>query len=130
VEGKKPQFLSMDTGNKGVAPNFFVYVVYAPLIGSKHESESLFKNLVVNIVKVQTLGGIVLLGGDFNAHTTTLPDTINTNDLNELLQEPKLVETLQPSVMAKRQNRDISVSGWGCELLDLCCDARLLNLNG
>jgi hypothetical protein len=59
--------------------------VYAALVGSKHESESLVQNLAGDIVEVQTLGGIVLLGGDFNVHTTTLLDTIDTSDLYELL---------------------------------------------
>ncbi len=62
--------------------------------------------------------------------TTTLPNIINTNDLCELLQTPELVETKQPSVVAKRQNRDVSVGGQGRELLDLCCDAGLLIFNG
>jgi hypothetical protein len=66
--------------------------VYTALIGSKHENESLFQNLAVDIPEVQTLRGIVLLGGDFNARTTMLPDTINTNDLCELLQAPELVK--------------------------------------
>ncbi len=60
-------------------------MVYVAPIGSKHESESLFQNLVVNIVEVQTLGGIVLLGRDINAHTLVLPDTIDTSNLCELL---------------------------------------------
>jgi hypothetical protein len=55
--------------------------VYVALVGSKHESKSLFQNLTANIVEVQILRGIILLGGDFNARITTLPDTINTNDL-------------------------------------------------
>jgi hypothetical protein len=42
----------------------FVYVVYVTLVGSKHENQSLFENLASDIVEVQTLGGIVLLGGD------------------------------------------------------------------
>jgi hypothetical protein len=46
-----------------VAPDLFVCVVYAAPIGSKHKSESLFQNLARDIVEVQTLGGIVLLGG-------------------------------------------------------------------
>ncbi len=71
--------------SRGAAPNLFVYVVYATPVGSKHESESLFQNLVVDIVEVQTLGGIILLGGDFNAHIVVLPYTINTSDLCELL---------------------------------------------
>jgi len=83
--------------------------VYVALIGSKHENESLFQNLVADIVEVQTLGGVLLLGGDFNACTTTLPDTLDTSDLCELLQALELVEIEQPSIVAMRQNRDASV---------------------
>jgi hypothetical protein len=102
--------------------------VYVALIGSKHENESMFQNLVADIAKVQTLGGIVLLGGDFNARTTALLNTLDTSDLCELL--PELAETEQPSVVATRQNRDASVGSWGRAFLDLCCDARLFTLNG
>jgi hypothetical protein len=52
--------------------------VYAAPIGSKHESESLFQNVVLDIVEVQTLGGIILLGGDFNVRIATLPDTLDS----------------------------------------------------
>jgi hypothetical protein len=65
--------------------------------------------LAVDIVEVQTLGGIVLLGEDFNARTLVLLDTIDTNDLCELLSAPELIDTEQPSAMAKRQNCDASV---------------------
>ncbi len=105
-------------------------MVYIALVGSKHKNKSLFQKLVTNIVEVQTLRGIVLLVRDFNSHTITLLDTIDINDLCELLQAPELVETQQPNTMVKRQNRDNNVGGWGCEFLDLCCDAELLILNG
>jgi hypothetical protein len=39
--------------------------------------ESLFQNMAADIAEVQTLGGIILLGGDFNARTATLLDTIH-----------------------------------------------------
>jgi hypothetical protein len=97
--------------NKGVAPDLFICVVYVSLVGTKHKSESLFQNLVGDITEVQILGGIVLLRGEFNAHTTTLLDTIDTSNLCKLLQVPELAEIKQPSVVAKRQNRDASVSG-------------------
>ncbi len=71
--------------NMGFTPNLFVCMVYVAPIGSKHKNKSLFQNLVVDIVEVQTLRGIVLLGGDFNACTTMLPNTIVINDLCELL---------------------------------------------
>jgi hypothetical protein len=77
----------------GAALDLFFCVVYATPIGSKHKNESLFQNLATNIIEVQTLGGIILLGGDFNACTTMLLDTIDTTDLCELLQAPELVET-------------------------------------
>jgi hypothetical protein len=64
-------------------------VCVAP-VGSKHESESLFQNLVGDIAEVQTLGGIILMGGDFNARTVALSDTIDISDLCELLQAPEL----------------------------------------
>ncbi len=105
-------------------------MVYAAPVGSKHESESLFQNLARDIVEVQILGGIVLMGGDFNARTTALSDTIDISDLCELLQAPEFARTKQPNIVTKRQNRDASVSGWGCELLNLRCDAGLLILNG
>jgi hypothetical protein len=59
-------------------------MVYIAHVGFKHNSKSLFQNLAANIVEVQTLGGIILLGGDFNARIATLPDTIDTSDLCEL----------------------------------------------
>jgi hypothetical protein len=68
----------------GAALDLFVCVVYATPIGSKHESESLFQNLAIDIVEVQTLRGIILLGGDFNVHITALLNTIDTSDLCEL----------------------------------------------
>jgi len=105
-------------------------MVYAAPVDSKHENKSLFQNLATNIVEVQTLGGIILLGGDFNARTTTLPNTIDTSDFCELLQAPELAKTEQPNVVVKQQNRDANVGGWGRELLDLCCDAGLFILNG
>jgi hypothetical protein len=78
--------------SRGAAPDLFVCVVYVALIGSKHENESMFQNLVADIAEVQTLGGVVLLGGDFNARTAELPDTLDTSDLCELLQLPELAE--------------------------------------
>jgi hypothetical protein len=93
MEGRKPWFLFMVRINKSVAPDLFVCVVYVAFVGFKHESESLFQNLTWNIAKVQTLGGIILLGGDFNAYTIALPDTIDTSDLCELLQAPEFAKT-------------------------------------
>jgi hypothetical protein len=80
MKGRKRSYLCKRV-SKGVTPDLFICVVYVAPIGSKHESEFLFQNLAINIAKVQTLRRIVLLGGDFNAHTTTLPDTIDTNTL-------------------------------------------------
>jgi hypothetical protein len=77
-------------------------MVYAALVRSKHKNESLFQNLIGNIVEIQTLRGIILMGGDFNAHIATLSDTIDTSDLYELLQAPELTKTEHPSIVTKR----------------------------
>jgi len=74
-------------------------MVYVALVGSKHENEFLFQNLATDIIKVQTLGDIVLLRGDFNARTIVLPDTIDINNLCELFA--KFAKIKQPSAMAK-----------------------------
>ncbi len=71
----------------------------------------MLQNLATDIVEVQTLRGIVLLGGDFNVHIIALPNTIDTSDLCELLQAPELAKIEQLSVVVKRQNRDTSVGG-------------------
>jgi hypothetical protein len=83
-EGSHDSYLWLQV-NIGAALDLFVYVVYVAPIGCKHENESLFQNLVMDIVEVQTLGGIVLLGRDFDARTIVLLDTIDTNNLCELL---------------------------------------------
>jgi hypothetical protein len=88
--------------SRGVAPNLFVCVVYVAPVGSKHDSEYLFQNLAVNIDEVQNLGGIILLGRDFNVCIAALLDTIDTDDLCELLHTPKLVETKQPNIVVKQ----------------------------
>ncbi len=99
-EGNHNSYLWIQV-SRGATPNLFVYVVYVAPVGSKHENESLFQNLVTDIVEVQTLRGIVLLGGDFNACTGAVLDTIDTSDLCELLQAPELIKTEQPSIVAK-----------------------------
>jgi hypothetical protein len=73
--------------------------VYIAPIGSKHKSESLFQNLAADIVEVQTLGGIILLGGDFNVRIASLLDTIDTSDLCEQLQAPELIEIKSNQVL-------------------------------
>jgi hypothetical protein len=59
--------------------------VYIALVGSKHKNKLLFQNLAEDIIEVQTLVGIILLGRDFNARITALPNTIDTSDVYELL---------------------------------------------
>ncbi len=91
-EGSHDSYLWLRV-NRSVAPDLFLCVVYATLVGSKHENESLFQNLVGDIAEIQTLGGIVLMGGDFNARIAALSDTIDISDLCELLQAPELTRT-------------------------------------
>jgi hypothetical protein len=85
MEGKNHDSYLWLRVSRGVALDLFVCVVYVTPVGSKNENESLFQNMAVDIVEVQTLGGIVLFGGDFNARIVVLLDNIDTSDLCELL---------------------------------------------
>jgi hypothetical protein len=87
--------------HKGATLDLFVCMVYATPVGSKHESKSLFQNLPVDIVKVQTIRGIVLLGGNFNARTTMLLNTMTLMTFVNYYKPLKLIETKQPSIMVK-----------------------------
>ncbi len=50
-EGSHDSYLWLRV-SKGATPDLFVYVVYVAPIGSKHENESLFQNLVTDIAKI------------------------------------------------------------------------------
>jgi hypothetical protein len=56
-----------------------------PCLGRKPKARVATQSLATDIAEVQILRGIILLGGDFNARIVALLDTINTNDLCELL---------------------------------------------
>ncbi len=94
MEGNHDSYLWLQV-SRAAALDLFAYVVYIALIGSKDKNDSLFQNLVVDIAEVQTLGGIILLGGDFNARIVALLDTLDISDLCELLQALELAEIEQ-----------------------------------
>jgi hypothetical protein len=50
-EGSHDSYLWLRV-SKGATPDLFFYVVYVAPIGSKHENESLFQNLVTDIAKI------------------------------------------------------------------------------
>jgi hypothetical protein len=130
VEGWKSWILSMATGQHDYCP-WLVYLrgVRCPCWIETREW-ILVPKPNKRYCEVQTLRGIILLGTDFNSRIVALSNTIDTNDLCELLQVVELVKTKQPSIVTKRQNREARVSDWGHELLDLCCDIGLFSLNG
>jgi hypothetical protein len=68
------------------------------------------------------------MGGDFNAHIATLPNTIDTN---AFVNCHKRLSSMRLSKQTLWLNNIIKMpSGWGHELLDLCCDVGLFILNG
>ncbi len=76
-------------------------MVYVAPVGFKDENESLFQNLARDIVEVQTLGGILLMGRDFNARIAALSDIIDISDLCELLQALELTRIEQPNIVTE-----------------------------
>jgi hypothetical protein len=84
VERKEAIIFIYGYGSAGVLPLICLSAwCTLPLLALN--ARFLFQNLTVDITEVQTLRGIVLLGGDFNAHTTMLLNTIDIRDLCELL---------------------------------------------
>ena len=81
---------------------------------------SVWNTLEEEIANFSTSGHIVLTG-DFNTHTCSLPDHVTHNPL-----PPKyMVDTPIP-----RKSEDSVVNNYGRELLDLCIASRLRIING
>jgi hypothetical protein len=76
-----------------------------------------------------SLGGVLLVG-DFNARTGINTDFIDCSQLTDMLLVPHAIEDTLPNDMLECQNRDIVMTGWHREFLDLCRTVELFILNG
>ncbi len=122
--------------NSTALPDIFVCIAYiAPLSSVAHSRFHALPDPVQRIyddvATVKSLGGLVLLAGDFNARTRENPDYVRCADLADVLQAPHLQDDDLPQLIPPRCNSDKGgIQGWGRQLLDLCIDTNLLILNG
>ena len=90
-----------------------------------------FDMLLQDIAALQSLNGSVLLAGDFNARTATLPDFIPCADHAELLPPDLPISEALPADILPRCSADQGVPNhFGHKLLALCQDSNMLILNG
>lgn len=117
----------------GLSQHLFVCLAYVWPEKSTHynhpQATQPFDTLSEDIAEIYSLGGEVLLTGDFNARTGTREDFINT-ELLESIQPgmPKFNE--QPANLMPRCSADGIHNKFGLNLLQLCHDTDLLILNG
>ena len=89
-----------------------------------------FEDLHTLIAEIKDQGDVILMG-DFNARTRTLPDSIVDED-NTYIPVSNLGHLYQPNTtgMADRNNMDKGSNSYGPKLIELCTTVPLRILNG
>ena len=122
--------------SKAVGMNKDLYICVAYLspekssIWNHQDCIDPFSTLLQDIAEAQALGGGVLLAGDFNAHTSNLPDFIMPEEQADSLPCPPELEPLPANIPARCSSHKGAVNVFGRNLLALCQDSNLLILNG
>ena len=113
--------------------------VYVPPYGSKYVADDPYLELQSELLRYCSESKHILLFGDFNARTRTLPDCMKfdekiceVNKLNDLLDEStELFDKMKLyNVPVERSNADNTVNTYGRQLLEMCKNNNLLILNG
>lgn len=114
-------------------------IVYIPPYGSKYVIDDPYLELQSELLRYCSESKHMLLFGDFNAPTGTLPDCIQfdekiceINNLNDILDEStEFFDKLRLyNVPVERKKADKTVNTYGRQLLELCKNNNLLILNG
>ena len=117
----------------GLHRDLYVCAAYvAPRNSSHYEratSVDVFEQLLCDIADAQILGD-VLLAGDFNARTGQGANFVDQGDRGQS-PEGELPSPALPAGLRLRQVQDHgAISPFGKSLLDLCCSANMLIMNG
>ena len=74
---------------------------------------------------------IILVGGDFNAHTGRLIDFIeDDNTINDFVLQPEILQKRKDLIQRKRMNQDKKINKFGRDLRDICISTNMKILNG
>ena len=117
----------------GFHKDLFLCLTYIWPEGATHYehpcSINAFDTMTEDVAEIYSIGGLVLLAGDFNARTAAREDYILREVYEALLPDvPKAVDI--PADIAPRRSCDTKHNNFGMKLLQLCQDANLLILNG
>ena len=118
----------------GLQTDVFVCFAYcvpsnSAVLSREFMPSDIYNDLREKLAQLTQLGSIVLLG-DMNARTKTLPDFIN-NESNEHIPLPPS-ELYEPDTIGttERNNLDTGYNAYGVRLLELCKEVPLRILNG
>ena len=112
--------------------DIYVIVVYISNGSFAQKSDDILDLVEEEVANFTRDGSQVLICGDFNAHTASLPDYCTDDDSDRLFQEVNIPLMLRPTedIPMKRNNMDKQkVDKRGKKLLDFCksTETRLLN---
>ena len=117
----------------GLHNDLYVCAAYvAPKTSTHYDraaSVGIFDQLLSDLADAQALGD-VLLAGDFNARTGTGADFVDRGQRGQSPEGELPLPTL-PTGLRQRLSQDHgAISPFGRSLLDLCCSANMLIMNG
>lgn len=96
---------------------------------AKTSIEETFEELLEEIAEASSVGEVIL-AGDFNARTGSLPDWLDSAEIEALAEVPGFASVSKPVFATSRASQDGMVNKAGRLLLELCQTAECRILNG
>ena len=137
---KLVQWFKIDKSLTGYGKNVIVGNIYIPPRGTRFESDAPFTEIEDEMVNFSDDSNLIILTGDFNAHTKTDKDYIVVDDfiINQLEFDTDIAAMLDDiskldslGIDIKRKNKDVKdINAYGTRLLQLCMAHNLIIANG
>ena len=108
----------------GLGKDIYLGTLYFTPSGNKESVQKIYQSLEENILCFQRKG-LIILQGDFNAHTNSVPDYTESDNFVEGSSD-----TFQHPVSTRNSEDNSQVDMRGEELLELCKSLNLNILNG
>ena len=120
--------------------HIYLACVYVPPETSNYVTVSCFDEIESEILEFKKLSDLIIVGGDFNAHTSTRPDIISIDpldahidhilpDLSAIVSIETKLELLQ--LPCTRLTEDThGMNNWGHKLIECCHNTGMCIVNG
>ena len=120
--------------------HIYLACVYVPPETSNYVTVSCFDEIESEIIECKKLSDLIIVGGDFNAHTSTRPDIISIDpldahidhilpDLSAIVSIETKLELLQ--LPCTRLTEDThGMNNWGHKLIECCHNTGMCIVNG